>query len=90
MRESVRQRLLVGLSLGGGAFAVLAGLAEKYPWLHALCAGVGDGCKDTVLYTVLSIPLWIYGTAFYALLAAAFVVRGGEILVPWLDRKSVV
>ncbi len=84
MRESVRKKLLVGMSLAGAGFAVVAGLADKYPWLHSLCAGVGDGCKDTVLYTVLGIPLWIYGTAFYALLAAAFVARGGEILVPWL------
>ncbi|MHC1745377.1 MAG: thioredoxin domain-containing protein [Syntrophobacteraceae bacterium] len=84
MRESVRQKSLVGLSLAGVLFAVLAGLAEKYPWLHALCAGIGDGCKDTVVYSVLTVPLWIYGTAFYALLVASFMVKGWQSLVPWL------
>lgn len=84
MQESVRQKLLVGLSVVGGLFAVLAGLAEKYPWLHSLCAGIGDGCKDTVLYTLWKIPVWIHGIAFYILLVAAFALGRIRFLVPWL------
>lgn len=84
MRDGLRYKWLVGLSLVGLLFAVLAGVSEKYPWLHALCAGVGDGCRDTVSYTLWKIPVWIYGAVFYVLLMGAFWVRGMRGAVPWL------
>lgn len=83
MRDSLRNKLLMGLSLLGVMLAVLAGLAEQYPWLHAICAGVGDGCRDTVSYTLWGIPLWIHGVAFYGLMMIVLAVGGMRGALPW-------
>lgn len=84
MRDSLRYNVLAGLGFVGVLFAVLAGLADRYPWLHALCAGLGDGCRDTVTYTLWKVPLWIYGVAFYGALMGVSLMRGLHAAVPWL------
>ncbi len=84
MRESVRFKVLAGLSLTGVLFAVVAGLADRYPWLHEVCAGFGDGCKDTITYTLWTIPLWIHGAVFYGFMVAASLLRSLHPSIPWL------
>ncbi|MCU0586830.1 MAG: thioredoxin domain-containing protein [Syntrophobacteraceae bacterium] len=78
MLSKKRKILLISLSGAGLLFAVLAGAAEHVPWLHALCTGWGDGCRETATYTLFRIPLWIYGVGFY-------VVLGGAVLIPRLQ-----
>lgn len=79
-----RKILLGALSGVGLVFAVLAGMAEAVPWLHALCTGLGDGCRETATYTLLNVPLWIYGVVFYVVLGMVAFVESFSASLDWL------
>jgi len=56
------------LSAIGCLVAILAGLAEHVEWLSSLCLGFSGGCRETAKYTVLRVPLWLWGVLFYVIL----------------------
>ncbi len=80
-----RRKILLG-SLGGLGllFAILAGLAEHVPWLHSLCAGFGDGCRETATYALFTVPLWIYGVVCYTAIGAVVLIDRLQPSVDWL------
>jgi protein-disulfide isomerase len=84
MLERKRKVLMGALSGAGLLFAVLASLAEAVPWLHALCSGLGDGCRETATYTLLGVPLWIYGVVFYVFLGLAAFAASFSASLDWL------
>jgi protein-disulfide isomerase len=84
MLNGKRKVLLAALSGAGLLFAVLAGISERVPWLHAICTGMGDGCKETATYTLFSVPLWIYGVLAYIALGFAVLIRRLQPSVEWL------
>jgi uncharacterized membrane protein len=59
-----KQKILF-LSLAGFVLAVLTGVSEHSPWLKFLC-GFSNGCSETLQYTILSLPAWLWGAVFYA------------------------
>ncbi len=67
-----KNTILTGLCLAGFLAAVLAGLADHVEWLASLCFSFSQGCKQTAQYSLLRLPIWAWGAAFY--LALAFVV----------------
>ncbi len=48
--------------------ALLSGLEAHVPWIAVLCSGLTGGCRETALFTLMGVHLWIWGLAFYVLL----------------------
>ncbi|GLI33206.1 thioredoxin domain-containing protein [Desulforhabdus amnigena] len=73
-----KENLLLALSILGLIVAAVAGLAEYVQWIGALCSGFSTGCKETAQFTLLGLPLWIWGVGYYLslLLLLFFKVRG--------------
>lgn len=84
MWSGKRKVLLAALSGAGLFFAVLAGISERVPWLHAVCTGLGDGCTEVATYTLFTVPLWIHGVVAYVALGIAVMVRRLQPSVGWL------
>ena len=87
MQERARYLTLFIISVTGLVVAAVAGLAEHVDWLGAMCAGLSDGCRDTARFTVFRLPVWVWGVAFYALLAVV-ILRARQLLV-WLMGTAV-
>ena len=83
MLNEKRKVLLAVLSGAGLLFAVLAGVSDHVPWLHAICTGLGDGCKEAATYKLFTVPLWIYGVLAYLGLGCAVLVRRLQPSVEW-------
>lgn len=56
------------ITVFGFLVATLAGLAHHWAWLDSLCSGIGGSCRETAHYSLLQVPLWAWGVAFYILL----------------------
>lgn len=85
--EQLRDRFVFILCLAGFVVSALAGLAEVVPWLQSVCSSVSDGCKDTAGFTLLHLPIWLWGGGFYLLLAlAGWQFRQG---VAWLAAAAI-
>lgn len=87
MQEGWKNKLLIILGLLGFVIASLAALAEHVPGLSAFCSGFSGGCKDAVNFTLLRIPLWGWGMAYYALLVLCL-LRARACLV-WLIPSAI-
>jgi protein-disulfide isomerase len=87
MHEGAKNKLLVALGLMGLIIAALTALAEHVPWLQAFCTGFSDGCRETAKFTLLRVPLWGWGIAFYAMLALCAIGRRNWI--SWLIPSAV-
>ena len=77
-----QQLLLLVLSLMGVLVASFAGLSHRVEWLATLCSGFGDGCREAAEYSLIGVPVWLWGVIFY-LLAAVLLVRARGLLL-WL------
>ena len=77
-----RKRMLLLLSVAGIGLSILSGLEGRVEWLDALCGFLGGGCRETLKYSLLGIEVWIWGLAFYGILAV--VVLAFEPAVFWL------
>ncbi len=75
MREDVKWRLLLAFSLLGLALAALAGLSEHVVWLASFCGSFSGGCKETIGFTLLKQPLWLWGVGYFALLVGLSLAR---------------
>ena len=63
-KENKKRLLLIFCFLGLG-MAVFAGMADHVQWLAALCSGFSDGCRETAQYSLLNLPIWLWGVGFY-------------------------
>ncbi len=64
-----RKLLIISLSLMGVLAATLAGLSHRLEWLASLCTGFGDGCRETVDFQLLGMPVWLWGVIYYLLVS---------------------
>lgn len=74
-------KLLLILSLLGLGVAVVSGAAEYIPWLAALCGSLSGGCRETAEFTLFTLPLWLWGAAYYV--ALALLLYRAHFLVFW-------
>ncbi len=65
MLDKIRMAALWLLAVAGLAVAVLAGLAEHFPWAASLCTGYSDACAKTARFALYGLPIWPLGAAFY-------------------------
>jgi protein-disulfide isomerase len=77
-----RFKFLFVLSVAGLGIAVLSSLEGRLEWLSALCGFFGEGCRDTAAFKLAGLSVWIWGVAFYAVLAGAILFF--RPLVFWL------
>jgi protein-disulfide isomerase len=87
MRENVRFRILLLLSLIGLVVSAVSGLAEHVQWLQALCANVSEGCKDAAVITFMRLPIWVWGVVLYAALSLSVLFYRRPFL--WLVYAAV-
>ncbi|MHC1725207.1 MAG: thioredoxin domain-containing protein [Syntrophobacteraceae bacterium] len=71
--------VLLLTSLVGLLISVLSGFWEQIPFFKSLCSAA---CQDTSEVRFLSLPFWVWGAAFYALIALLAVVRKES--APWI------
>lgn len=76
-----RGRLLLVLSLMGLGVAAVSGAAEYVPWLASMCGSFSGGCKETAEFTLLALPLWLWGAFYY--IALAVLLYFAHFLVFW-------
>jgi protein-disulfide isomerase len=74
-----RRLLILSLALIGIVVASLAGLSHRLEWLASWCSGFGDGCRETVDYSLAGVPVWVWGVIFY-LLVSLLLVRAHGLL----------
>lgn len=67
----IRTAILWVFTVVGLGVAALAGLADHFPAVAALCAGFAGGCRETAEFAVLGLPLWAWGVAFYLILGVS-------------------
>jgi protein-disulfide isomerase len=82
MSKDKKKRLLLLLCSLGLGVAAFAGMAEHVQWLASLCSGFSDGCRETVQYTLLGLPIWLWGVGFY--LTLGLVIHFRQRLMFWL------
>jgi protein-disulfide isomerase len=66
--SGLRERIMVLLATLGVAVALLSGLSQHLDWVSNLCAFVGDGCQETLRFSIFGIRVWLWGVAFYVAL----------------------
>lgn len=71
LEEKLRYRVILFLALTGLLVSLLSLLAEFFPWLQSFCAGFSNGCRETEKITLLRLPLWGWGVAYYLLLTVS-------------------
>ncbi len=69
---SKRDHALLVLGCFGIVAAVLSGLEAHVPWLASLCSGFSSGCRETARFTLIQLPLWVWGLGFYLVFLAFF------------------
>lgn len=63
-----RFKYLLVLSAVGLGVAVLSGLEGRMEWLASFCGFFGEGCRETTVFKLLGVPVWLWGAAYYAVL----------------------
>ncbi len=87
MKREKRQNLLLALCVLGFAIALLAGLAERLPWLASFCTFFSGSCKEVAKTSLFGLPLWGWGGIFYVLLTVA--AFSAPSVVPWLAAAAL-
>jgi len=82
MGKEKKKRLVLLFCFLGLGMAAFAGMAEHVQWLASLCSGFSDGCRETAQYTLLNLPLWLWGVGFY--LTLGLVIHFRQRLTLWL------
>jgi len=67
-RTQKRTRTFLLLAASGCLVALFTGASEHVGWLASLCSGFLGGCRETAQFTLLKLPLWLWGVGFYAVL----------------------
>jgi protein-disulfide isomerase len=73
--NSYKRPVLLLVGVAGFAAALLAGLAEYVPFLQSLCTSVSEGCKQTAEISLLRLPVWVWGIAFYLVVIGSLLLR---------------
>ncbi|MGV8074797.1 MAG: thioredoxin domain-containing protein [Syntrophobacteraceae bacterium] len=89
MREDRRQGLLLAAGVLGLFFAVLSGLSEHVKWLGGICNSVSDGCKETAEFTLMQIPMWLWGIVYFSVLVLLIIIRSLKQWVTWFVAGAV-
>ena len=96
IQDKTRYKLLLILSAAGFGVAVLSALEGHVAWVASLCGVLGEGCRETALFTLLGIPVWLWGAVYYVVFAGAILfVRpavfwlimagfGAELSLAWI------
>jgi protein-disulfide isomerase len=67
-KEANRNFLLI-LTLAGLCIAILSALEGRVEWLSAFCGFFGEGCRETETFTLLRVPVSLWGVGYYVCLA---------------------
>jgi protein-disulfide isomerase len=86
MNDKTRYKLLLLLSLTGIGISVLSALEGRVAWLGTFCGLFGEGCRETGLFTLLGISVWIWGAAYYSVLTGAILFSRPAVF--WLIMAS--
>lgn len=65
----LRKSMLLFLTLTGLVVASLSGLSQRLEWLATLCAGFTQGCQETAEFSLLGVPVWLWGVSYYVLIS---------------------
>ncbi|WP_051693847.1 thioredoxin domain-containing protein [Desulfohalovibrio reitneri] len=60
--------LLIGFGL---AMSILSLLENRVDWVSRLCSVFGSGCRRTARFSLLAVPVAVWGVVFYVVLLAA-------------------
>lgn len=74
--------LLLILSAAGLLVSLLSALENRVEWIGRFCALFGSGCRRTAEFTLLRLPVALWGGVFYVVLAVA--ALAAEPLIFWL------
>lgn len=69
------------LITAGLVVSALSGLERRVQWIADFCAWFGEGCRRTEAFTLLRVPVFAWGLAFYG--AVGLLQVAAEPLVPW-------
>lgn len=69
------------LIAAGLVVSALSGLERRVQWIADFCAWFGEGCRRTEAFTLLRVPVFAWGLAFYG--AVGLLQAAVEPLVPW-------
>lgn len=74
--ESAKNILIKFLIITGLSVSILSLLEPHITWISSFCGILGDGCRDSIQYTFLQLPVSLWGILFYiTLLLASFLHR---------------
>lgn len=77
-----RTATILILCFAGLAIAIISGISERVYWLANFCSAFGSGCKETAEFSLLHLPLWLWGAAYYLVLML-LVWRASEFVFWW-------
>ena len=66
-----RFKYLLVVSAVGLIIAVLSGLEGRIEWIASFCGFFGEGCRETIVFKMLGVPVWLWGAVYYAILIGA-------------------
>nr|WP_319393876.1 thioredoxin domain-containing protein [uncultured Desulfobacter sp.] len=76
MKQNAVKKKIVGIIIILGAVtAILSTLETRVAWISSFCGVLGDGCRETVQYSILNIGVSYWGVAFYAFLGMLYLFR---------------
>ena len=87
MYESLSTSLILSLSIAGLVVSLLSALEKHVQAIMRLCTFFGEGCRRTADFTLLGLPVALWGAAFYLLLPATLFFY--EPAVFWLVALGV-
>jgi predicted DsbA family dithiol-disulfide isomerase len=65
-----KYKFLLIISAAGLGIAIFSGLEDRIECLASFCGYFGAGCRETAAYKLLGVSVWLWGSAYYAVLVA--------------------
>lgn len=69
VQKETHYKLLWIFTFFGLFFAILSGLENYVKEVASFCDFFGSGCRETAKFTLLRVPVWIWGVVYYLVLA---------------------
>lgn len=66
----------------GVVTSIMSGLETKVAWISSFCSAFGDGCRETVPYRMMGIPIPFWGVGYYTMLALLYLIRPSWLFFP--------
>lgn len=70
--QGMHDTLFWTLITAGLIVSALSGLERRVQWIADFCAWFGEGCQRTEKFTLLHIPIFVWGLVFYGAVALLF------------------